>query len=70
MITCTEEELLWLFNQVHGEMTGSCHAEVIFNDNDSSIVQHVALVKDGDVCWTASKEDLLVSYLFARHARR
>ena len=56
-----EETLLYLFKLSHGEMTGSCSAEVI-EDVDGNFTL-VACMKDGGVCWTASREELMFDHL-------
>lgn len=56
-----EEKLLALFTLVHGEMTGSCSARVLHDDCGNP--SEVACVKDGDVYWTSTREDLVFAYL-------
>ena len=57
-----EEKLLHMFKLVHGEMTGSCSAEVM-HDEETGYFNGVACVKDGQVCWYSTREDLVFEYL-------
>lgn len=57
------EKLLWLFKQVHGDVTGSCYLEV---DEDATSVQ---VMKDGNLCWEATTAELLLDYLYAKEQR-
>lgn len=54
------EKLLWMFEQVHGVMTGSCYALV--NEEHGEPVS-VSCMKDGMACWTATKLDLVFDFL-------
>jgi hypothetical protein len=56
-----EEVMLHLFKLSHGEMTGSCSAKA-FEDSDGCFI-YVACMKDGGVCWTASREELMFDHL-------
>ena len=56
-----EEKLLWMFEQVHGEMTGACYAEVNYSYVDGPV--SVSCMKDGQVCWTTNKADLVFDFL-------
>jgi hypothetical protein len=55
------EKLLWMFEQVHGAMTGSCYTEV--NEDDDGVPVSVSCMKDGCECWTATKLDLVFDFL-------
>jgi hypothetical protein len=55
-----EEKLEKMFTEVHGEMTGSCSIEVSYNDYEPDGI-HV--MKDGNVCWSKSKIDILFDYI-------
>jgi len=62
-----EEKLLWMFKEVHGEMTGSCYAEVRYVEEDYILrAVGVACMKDIYVCWEESTTQLTFSYL-TRH---
>jgi hypothetical protein len=52
-----EEKLLWMFEQVHGKMSLSCYAEVDAEEGT------VSCMKDGNVCWTVTKADLVFDYI-------
>ena len=60
-----KDKLLKLFELKHGKITGSCSAQVCYNpdnpDDDNDLV--VACMKDGEICWYDTREDLLF-YLF------
>jgi len=60
-----EEKILWMFEEVHGEMTGSCYTEVEYDDFGKAI--EVSVMKGGNVCWSESKADLVFSYLIKIH---
>ena len=55
-----EEKMLYMFELVHGKMTKSCSAAIIKDGDDKPM--GVACVKDGDVCWSRSREDLVFEY--------
>jgi|AntRauTorcE11897_2_1112592.scaffolds.fasta_scaffold111676_2 hypothetical protein len=57
-----EEKLLHLFTLEHGEVTGSCSTEVVYDDDTYEPIA-VALIKDGMECWRASRESLLYAYV-------
>jgi len=60
----TADKLLKLFKLKHGEMTGSCSAQVCYNP-DNPDAEHdlvVACMKDGEICWYDTREDLLFHY--------
>lgn len=52
-----DEKLKHMFDVVHGNLTGSCYLEV---DEDSGIV---SVMKDGCLCWSRTKSDLVFEYL-------
>jgi len=56
-----EEVLLHLFKLSHGEMTGSCSAETILDDDDRFTT--VACMKDGHITWTATREELMFDHI-------
>ncbi len=55
-----EEKLLWMFKEVHGD-TGRCYPEV--KEDYKGDPHKVNLMKDGEVCWSVSKADLMFDYL-------
>lgn len=57
-----EQKMLHLFELEHGPATGSCTAVVTY-DEDGYTPNGVDLVKDGDVCWHASRESLVFAYV-------
>lgn len=56
-----KDKLLKMFTDIHGEITGSCYVQVQYNDNNEAI--GVSCMKDGNVCWTANKSDLLFDFI-------
>lgn len=56
-----EDKLLWMFKEVHGEITGACYIEVECDDMGDPIAVHC--MKDGNLCWTKTKLDLVFEYL-------
>lgn len=60
----TEEKLLKMYVEIHGEVTGSCSLEIWEDDSDYSNEElGVKVMKDGDLCFTVSKTDLLFDYV-------
>lgn len=57
-----DEKILWMFNKVHGEITGACYLEVEYDDEELNPIG-VHLMKHGNICWTASKLDLVFDFL-------
>ena len=55
-----EEKLEKMFTEVHGEMTGSCRTEVYHEDYEP---EGIHVMKDGNVCWSKSKTDILFDYI-------
>jgi hypothetical protein len=55
------EKLLWMFEKVHGEMTGSCSVKC--NEDEYGVPVSVSCMKDGEACWTATKVDLLFDFV-------
>ena len=60
-----EEKLMWMFTQVHGEITGRCYTEIVLDEYGRTPVA-VAVMKDGNLCWSATKCDLVFDFL-TRH---
>ena len=56
-----DEVMLKLFKLSHGEMTGSCSAEVILDDDQNPTI--VACMKDDEIAWTASREELIFDHI-------
>jgi len=58
MINASDEEVLALFERVHGEMTLSCSAEIV-HDEEWNVIG-VACMKDGREAWRATLPELLL----------
>lgn len=58
-----DEKLLWMFEQVHGfkGTSGQCYTELEYDDYLNAIAVNV--MKDNNLCWTATKLDLVFDYL-------
>lgn len=56
----SEERMLWLFKQVHGDM-GNLIIEVGY-DGDG-IPNIVCVMKEGEVAWSVSRTQLLFEYI-------
>ena len=56
-------KLLWMFEQVHGWQgkSGSCYTEVVEDDDGNAVVVEVR--KNGNLCWSDTKLDLVFKYL-------
>lgn len=52
-----ENELLKLFHEIHGDISGSCYLQI---REDEDVVR---VMKDGNLCWTATKTDLMFDYI-------
>jgi hypothetical protein len=59
-----DEKLMWMFEEVHGKITGSCYTEINYNDDQEPI--GVSVMKDGNLCWSRTKSDLVFEFL-TRH---
>ena len=59
-----EEKLLWMFEQVHGKITGRCYVELVYDDEENATAVNV--MKYGNLCWGTTKADLVFDYL-TRH---
>lgn len=57
----SEESLMAMFTKVHGEITGACYTEIVYSDEDGP--EAVNVMKNGNICWTATKADLVFDYL-------
>lgn len=61
-----EQKLLWMFHQVYGEVTRSCYLEIqdVGEDYEDDInLSTVRVMKDGNLCWSVNKIDLVFDYL-------
>lgn len=59
-----EYKLLMVFEEVHGKMTGSCHAMVLYDDQDDcSRPTGVGCIKDGQCAWSNTIEELTFLYV-------
>ncbi len=56
------EKIMWMFEQVHGKITGNCYTEIVL-DEDGYTPIAVDVMKDGNLCWSATKVDLMFDYL-------
>lgn len=56
-----DEKLMWMFEQVHGKVTGKCYTKIVCDEGDSPT--GVDVMKDGNLCWSASKTDIMFDYL-------
>jgi len=66
-IAMTEDEKLrWMFQAVHGDMSKSCYLEVVTSDDCDEREPGVYVMKAGNLCWNATKTDLVFDYL-TRH---
>lgn len=57
----TEQKLLWMFEQVHGELTNQFKLKLDYDDSMNPIA--VEIWKNGNRCQTATKLDLIFDYL-------
>ena len=55
-----EEKLLWMFEQVHGILSKNCKIEIEFEYHKPSGIN---VLKDGQLCWSVTKTDLMFDYL-------
>lgn len=60
----TEEKMLAMFGKVHGEVSRSCSLKV--DEDDDGNPASISVMKDGQLCWTVSKTDLLFDYVTSR----
>lgn len=56
-----EEKMTKMFNEIHGVPSLSCYTEVELDEDCNPIYIH--LMKDGNICWSMSKADLVFEYL-------
>lgn len=56
-----DDKLLWMFTEVHGQITGRCYVELVSDEGGNPIA--VDVMKDGHVCWSATKVDLMFDYI-------
>ena len=55
-----EEKMKWMFTEVYGELSGSCSLVIGENEDGKQVAQ---CVKDDNVCWEMTKEELLFDYI-------
>jgi len=48
-----DEKLIWMFEQVHGTINGSCYTEIVYDEDEKPIAINV--MKNGNLCWSSSK---------------
>ena len=58
-----EAKLMWMFEQVHGKITGRCYTEIRYEEDDLCKPIQVDVMKYGNLCWSATKVDLVFDYL-------
>ena len=58
-----EDKMLHMFELIEGKMTGSCSAEIVRDEEDFDRLVAVACIKDGEVKWQTSREDLVFAYV-------
>ena len=51
-----------MFTMVHGQPSLSCYVDIAYDD-ESYEASGVNLMKDGNVAWGVSQEDLLFDYM-------
>lgn len=56
-----EEKLLHMFKLKEGEMTGACSAVILYSDEGEP--NGVGCQKDGGICWSRSREDLIFAFV-------
>ena len=59
-----DEKLMWMFEEVHGDIDGDSsqvYTELAYDDEDKPI--GVNVMKHGNLCWHASKVDIMFDYL-------
>ena len=56
-----DEKIMWMFTKVHGVIGGACYTEIVYDDEIIPIA--VDVKKDGHLCWTATKGDLVFDYI-------
>lgn len=60
MTSDREAKLLYVFKMVHGELTGGCRVNVIWDYNIASFILDVT--KAGRRCWYTTVEELTFDY--------
>lgn len=56
-----EEKIMSLFTAVHGNIAGTYYTEIAYNEEYD--VDAVRVMKNGSMCWQATKLDLLFDYI-------
>lgn len=62
-IRSQKERLLWLFAQVHGEVSGSCYAEAVEDEDEDDQFIAVNVMKNGNLCWSTTREELMLDFM-------
>jgi hypothetical protein len=57
-----KEKMLWMFERVHGEITGACYVEVHEGEDDPEVLT-LHLMKHGKSCWTKTKAELVFDFI-------
>lgn len=68
MLNANEDNLILLFTRIHGEMTGSCYAEVVRDEEGEAA--GVACMKGGQEAWRASLSELAADYAILHLCRQ
>ena len=58
-----KDKLLRMYKELHGEVTGSCYLEMMIDPDDEYTPIGVQVMKDGNLCSTYTKTDLLFDYI-------
>lgn len=58
-----EDKLLKLFFEVHGMVSRSCSKKVIYDEISDIEPIAIAVMKDGQECWRATREELVFEYV-------
>lgn len=61
MLVASENQVLSAFEKIHGEMSGGCHAAVVYDDRHEIV--GVACMKDGIEAWRSSIAEITFDLL-------
>lgn len=56
-----DEKLLWLFTQVHGNMSSNITLDIPMRESGEEPTVYV--MKGSSICWTASRSELTFQYI-------
>ena len=57
-----EQKVLYMFELLHGKMTGACSAQLMYDEENDNEIYGVACVKDGEVVWCTTLVYLVFAY--------